>query len=582
MEYLRFKLGHLNMIHFSKLKYKNILSTGNVFTEIQLDRSPNTIVVGENGAGKSSMIDALCFVLFNKPFRDIKKNQLINSINGKDTLVELEFKIGTNEYRVSRGIKPNIFEIYKNDTLLNQPGSSRDYQATLEDTILKLNYKSFTQIVVLGNASFTPFMQLKPYDRRIIIEDLLDIQIFSNMNTLLKDRISINKKETQEVNYQLELTEDKINVQLEYLEQLKQDVDKQIESFILEREGYEQKYDTSEGVCYKLGDEVDGLLAEVDHEHKVKSKSKKVSELLQKLHDKTHNNTKRMVFFEKHDNCPTCEQLIDLKIKADKIDATQKTIKETENAINTLATEQDKLTTEISKIDKLQGEIQNKQLKIREHQSEMKHMRNNGKSANTRIRTLQSKGKDDNDAESKITELNNDIATHSKSKESLSIDKELLGFASGMLKDGGIKTRIIRQYIPIMNKLINKYLASLEFFVNFELNEEFNETIKSRYRDIYSYANFSEGEKMRIDLALLFTWRAIAKMKNSTNTNLLILDEVFDASLDSTGCDEFLKLLQELGTETNVFVISHKGDVLIDKFRSKLEFQKIKNFSRIV
>jgi DNA repair exonuclease SbcCD ATPase subunit len=425
-------------------------------------------------------------------------------------------------------------------------------------------------------------MQLKPYDRRIIIEDLLDIQIFSNMNTLLKDRISINKKETQEVNYQLELTEDKINVQREYLEQIKQDVDKQIESFILEREGYEQKYDTSEGVCYKLGDEVDGLLAEVDHEHKVKSKSKKVSELLQKLHDKTHNNTKRMVFFEKHDNCPTCEQLIDLKIKADKIDATQKTIKETENAINTLATEQDKLTTEISKIDKLQGEIQNKQLKIREHQSEMKHMRNNGKSANTRIRTLQSKGKDDNDAESKITELNNDIATHSKSKESLSIDKELLGFASGMLKDGGIKTRIIRQYIPIMNKLINKYLASLEFFVNFELNEEFNETIKSRYRDIYSYANFSEGEKMRIDLALLFTWRAIAKMKNSTNTNLLILDEVFDASLDSTGCDEFLKLLQELGTETNVFVISHKGDVLIDKFRSKLEFQKIKNFSRIV
>ena len=570
------------MVHFSKLKYKNILSTGNVFTEIQLDRSPNTIVVGENGAGKSSMIDALCFVLFNKPFRDIKKNQLINSINGKDTLVELEFKIGTNEYRVSRGIKPNIFEIYKNDTLLNQPGSSRDYQATLEDTILKLNYKSFTQIVVLGNASFTPFMQLKPYDRRIIIEDLLDIQIFSNMNTLLKDRISINKKETQEVNYQLDLTEDKINVQREYLEQLKQDVDKQIESFILEREGYEQKYDTSEGVCYKLGDEVDGLLAEVDHEHKVKSKSKKVSELLQKLHDKTHNNTKRMVFFEKHDNCPTCEQLIDLKIKADKIDATQKTIKETENAINTLATEQDKLTTEISKIDKLQGEIQNKQLKIREHQSEMKHMRNNGKSANTRIRTLQSKGKDDNDAESKITELNNDIATHSKSKESLSIDKELLGFASGMLKDGGIKTRIIRQYIPIMNKLINKYLASLEFFVNFELNEEFNETIKSRYRDIYSYANFSEGEKMRIDLALLFTWRAIAKMKNSTNTNLLILDEVFDASLDSTGCDEFLKLLQELGTETNVFVISHKGDVLIDKFRSKLEFQKIKNFSRIV
>ena len=570
------------MIHFSKLKYKNILSTGNVFTEIQLDRSPNTIVVGENGAGKSSLIDALCFVLFNKPFRDIKKQQLVNSINNKDALVEVEFKIGSNEYRVLRGIKPNIFEIYKNNELLNQPGSSRDYQATLEDTILKLNYRSFTQIVVLGNASFTPFMQLKPYDRRIIIEDLLDIQIFSNMNLLLKDRVSTNKKDSQEIEYQINLSEDKIQVQQEYLEQLKHDVDAQIKSIVVERNGYEQRYNTSESECFKLGDAVDGLLSEVGHEAKVKNKSAKVSDLLQKLHDKTHNSTKRMMFFEKNDNCPTCEQLIDLKIKADKIETTQKTIKETEAGIKTLLVEQDKLVVEMDKIDMLQNSIQDKQLKIREHQSEMKHMHKNGKSANTRIRTLQSKNKEDNNAESKIKELQKSIDSHSTNRETLSNEKELFGFASGMLKDGGIKTRIIRQYIPIMNKLINKYLASLEFFVNFELDEEFNETIKSRYRDIFSYANFSEGEKMRVDLALLFTWRAIAKMKNSTNTNLLILDEVFDASLDSTGCDEFLKLLHDLGTETSVFVISHKGDILIDKFRSKIEFQKIKNFSRIV
>ena len=307
------------MIHFKKLRYKNILSTGNVFTELELDRSPNTIVVGENGAGKSSFIDALCFVLFNKPFRDIKKNQLLNSINQKDLLVEITFNIGKIDYEVKRGIKPNVFEIYKNGTLLNQPGSSRDYQETLEDSILKLNYKSFTQIVVLGNASFTPFMQLKSYDRRIIIEDLLDIQIFSNMNTILKDRISINKKETQEINYQIDLTEDKIQVQQEYLEQLKNDVNKQIDSIITERTGYETKYNTSEGVCFELGDEVDSLLDEVGHEKKVKVKSKRVSELLQKLHDKTHNNNKRKVFFEKNDNCPTCEQLIDLKIKAEKI-----------------------------------------------------------------------------------------------------------------------------------------------------------------------------------------------------------------------------------------------------------------------
>jgi DNA repair exonuclease SbcCD ATPase subunit len=539
-------------------------------------------VVGENGAGKSSFIDALCFVLFNKPFRDIKKNQLLNSINQKDLLVEITFNIGQIEYEVKRGIKPNVFEIYKNGTLLNQPGSSRDYQETLEGSILKLNYKSFTQIVVLGNASFTPFMQLKSYDRRIIIEDLLDIQIFSNMNTILKDRISINKKETQEINYQIDLTEDKIQVQHEYLEQLKNDVNKQIESIILERNGYENKYETSDNACTKLGDEVVELLAEVGHEQKVKNKSAKISDLLQKLHDKTHTNNKRKLFFEKNDNCPTCEQLIDLKIKAEKIESTQKTIKQTEDAIGQLVTEQDKLIEEITKIDNLQSQIQNNQIKIREHQSSMKHMKDNGKSANTRIRILESKGEQDNGDESKITELKSDMDELDINKEANSIDKELLGFASGMLKDGGIKTKIIRQYIPIMNKLINKYLASLEFFVNFELDEEFNETIKSRYRDAFSYASFSEGEKMRLDLALLFTWRAIAKMKNSINTNLLILDEVFDASLDSTGCDEFLKLLHELGNETNVFVISHKGDVLIDKFRSKIEFQKIKNFSRIV
>jgi len=570
------------MIHFSKLKYKNILSTGNIFTEIQFDRSPNTIVVGENGAGKSSFIDALCFVLFNKPFRTIKKDQLINSINKKDTLVEIDFKVGNIDYQVKRGIKPDIFEIYKAGILLPQPGNARDYQKQLEDSILKLNFKSFTQIVVLGNASFTPFMQLKSYDRRIIIEDLLDIQIFSNMNVLLKERISKNKQDISEVDKAIELNEEKLQIQNDYLNQLKQDVNEQIDLIISERKGYEISYNTSESECYQLGDKIEKLLDQVGHEAKVKTKSAKISDLLQKLHDKTHNNTKRKVFFEKNDNCPTCEQILDLKIKADKIDIAQKSIDETENAINILVGEQEKLTNEITKIDTIQSEIQNSQLRVRDHQTEMKYMRNNGKSANTRIRTLQSKNKEDSNVESKISELIEQANTNNEEKETLSIDKELLSFANDMLKDGGIKKKIIRQYIPIMNRLINKYLASLEFFVNFELDEEFNETIKSRYRDVFSYANFSEGEKMRVDLALLFTWRAIAKMKNSINTNLLILDEVFDASLDSTGCDEFLKLLHDLGDETNVFVISHKGDVLIDKFRSKIEFQKIKNFSRIV
>ena len=570
------------MIHFSKLRYKNILSTGNVFTEIQLDRSPNTIVVGENGAGKSTFIDALCFVLFNKPFRDIKKQQLINSINKKDLLVEVEFRTGSTEYKVVRGVKPNVFEIYKNGKLLNQDGHTRDYQATLEETILKLNYKSFTQIVVLGNASFTPFMQLKTYERRQIVEDLLDIQIFSNMNVLLKDRVSTNKRRYDEINYQIDLTESKIEVQKEYIDKMNADINSQIKEIIAERKGYELQYQTAETESVKLNSEVDSLLEQVAHEQKVKAKSQKVSELLQKLHDKHHSSHKRADFFEKNDHCPTCEQIIELELKRNKILKTQETIKELEDGIGSLSEEQKKLNEEIDTINKLQQEIQTNQHKIRDHQSTMKHMKTNGKQANTRIETLKQKPVKDHSVKGKIKELENQISKYNEEQEELSNEKKILGYASEMLTDGGIKARIIKQYVPIMNKLINKYLASMEFFVNFELDEEFNETVKARYRDVFSYANFSEGEKMRIDLALLFTWRAVAKMKNSINTNLLILDEVFDSSLDGSGTDEFMKLIHELGAETNVFVISHKGDTLIDRFRSKLEFGKIKNFSRIL
>ena len=570
------------MIHFSKLRYKNILSTGNVFTEIQLDRSPNTIVVGENGAGKSTFIDSLCWVLFNKPFRQINKKQMINSINKKDMLVEVDFRIGSAEYQVRRGHKPDIFEIYKNGVLLNQDGHSRDYQTTLEETILKLNHKSFTQIVVLGNASFTPFMQLKTSDRRKIVEDLLDIQIFSNMNTLLKDRLSENKKQVAEINYQIDLTNNKIEVQQDMIERMNADVNAQIKEIIAERKGYELQYQTAETETVDLDRQVEGLLKQVAHEQKIKAKSQKVSELLQKLHDKHHSSHKRADFFEKNDHCPTCEQIIELELKRNKILATQETIKELEDGIGSLSEEQKKLNDEIDTINKLQQEIQTNQHKIRDRQSTMKHMKANGKQANTRIETLKQKPVKDHSVKNKIKELETQVEEYNKQQEELSKEKEILGYAGEMLTDGGIKAKIIRQYVPIMNKLINKYLASLEFFVNFELDEEFNETVKARYRDVFSYANFSEGEKMRIDLALLFTWRAVAKMKNSINTNLLVLDEVFDSSLDGAGTDEFMKLIHELGAETNVFVISHKGDTLIDRFRSKLEFGKIKNFSRIL
>ena len=568
------------MLHFNSIRWKNFLSTGNVFTEIQFDRSPSTVIVGENGAGKSTVLDALTFGLFNKPFRSIKKPQLMNTVNQKDTVVEIDFKIGTNMYQVRRGMKPYFFEIYKNGNMLPQPGAVKDYQAQLEDTILKLNYKSFTQVVVLGSATFTPFMQLSSHDRREVIEDLLDIQIFSNMNKLLKDRVSENKNARTEIDYKIDLVENKIQVQKDMLDQIEQDKNHQIKEIISERKGYELQYQTAETESVQLNKDVDELLEKVAHEQKVKSKHSKISELLQKLHDKHHNTHKRASFFQNNDHCPTCEQIIELQLKQQKITETQKNIEELEEGIGTLNTEKDKLNKEIDIITGLQTEIQTNQHKILDLQSTMKHMRDNGKSANTRIRTLQTKTVKDHSAKEQIKQLNIDLETHENEKESLILEKEVFDIASKILKDGGIKTKIIRQYVPIINKLVNKYLAAMDFFVNFELDEEFNEVIKSRHRDDFSYASFSEGEKARIDISLMLTWRAVAKLKNSVNTNLLILDEVFDSSMDSNGVEILMGLFNELH-DTNIFVISHKGDQMVDKFRSQIKFEKVKSFSRI-
>ena len=570
------------MIKFKKIRYKNFLSTGNVFTEIQLDRSPSTVITGDNGAGKSTILDALCFVLFNKPFRNITKPQLMNTINGKDLLVEIEFSIGNVEYVVRRGIKPAVFEILKNGKLLDQPGNARDYQTQFEDTILKLNYKSFTQIVVLGNASFTPFMQLTTKDRREVIEDLLDIQIFSYMNTLLKDRVARNRSEKQEVEYQIELLGEKISVQKEYLAKLEADVEKQKQELQKEIQEWSLNILSTDTQQHEHLDAIEELSATIVDADKIHAKSVKISELMMKLHDKIAKAEKRIRFYEKNDNCPTCEQIIDAKSKAEHIERTHQIESETRDAIQQLESQQVSLTEEIARISSVQS-------KIAEHQAYWRDCRSSIESYESHIERLKEKiaslsegvEETENSPATKISELEGQLGSYETRKESLSKDFEVLKIATEMLKDGGIKKKIIRQYVPIINKLVNKYLAALDFFVNFELDEEFNEVIKSRYRDEFSYASFSEGEKMRIDLALLFTWRSVAKLKNSTNTNLLILDEVFDASLDTSGCDEFLKLLQEIGSDTNVFVISHKGDVLTDKFRSHIRFEKVKNFSRI-
>ena len=569
------------MIKFKKLRWKNFLSTGDQFTEIHLNRSPSTIITGENGAGKSTILDTLCFVLFNRPFRNITKPQLMNTINERGLLVEIEFSIGNVEYMIRRGIKPAVFEIIKNGNLIDQPGNARDYQTQLEDTILKLDYKSFTQIVVLGNASFTPFMQLPSKDRREVIEDLLDIQIFSHMNTLLKDRLSQNRAEKHETEYQINILVEKINVQKEYLEKLNADVEKQKAELQSELQEWSLQYLSTQTQQQEIVSKIEMLSETIANSDKVNAKSAKVSELMMKLHDKLASSEKRIRFYEKHDNCPTCDQVIEATAKAKQLEKTQQIATETQSAIKELEVQQVSLTEEIARITSVQSEITTWQQHWRDCESALSTYQSNADRVKDKLSSIQSNEETEGSPSSKIQQLETELGAFESKSESLSKDFEVLKIATEMLRDGGIKKKIIKQYVPIINKLVNKYLASLDFFVNFELDEEFNEVIKSRYRDEFSYASFSEGEKMRIDLALLFTWRAVAKLKNSTNTNLLILDEVFDASLDTSGCDEFLKLLQEVSSDTNVFVISHKGDVLTDKFRSQIRFEKVKNFSRM-
>jgi DNA repair exonuclease SbcCD ATPase subunit len=550
-------------------------------TVIQLDRSPSTVITGENGAGKSTILDALTFGLFGKPFRKINKPQLMNSINDKDLEVKIEFSIGKVEYVVKRGMKPHYFEIYKNGKLLDQPGSVREYQLQLENQILKLNYKSFTQIVILGNASFTPFMQLSTRDRREVIEDLLDIQIFSTMNTLLRDRVSDNKRSLSEVSYSIDLIQEKIEVQEQYLKKVKNDAVKQINDLKDEINGYKDSHESAGSLYSTLTAEVDTLLQSISSKNKVEKKSRKVDDLLSKLKDKSAKATKRVNFYEKNDNCPTCEQIIDLELKHQKIKKTADVLDKTKTAISELNDECAALNEEMHRINTVQHKIQDAQNKIRDCNTQMELYSKTISSLEGKIEEVKSQDSVDSDSESKLSTMNSDLETYKDKKKILVESREVYEIAAAMLKDGGIKSKIIKQYVPIINKLVNKYLSALDFFVNFELDEEFNEVIKSRHRDEFSYASFSEGEKTRIDIALLLTWRAIAKLKNSTNTNLLILDEVFDNSLDLTGTDELTKLLNDM-SDTNVFIITHtKGDVLTDKFRSQIRFEKVKSFSRI-
>ena len=569
------------MIIFKSVRWKNFLSTGNVFSEIRLDASPATLIVGANGAGKSTFLDAMCYALFDKPFRKITKGQLVNAVNEKELLVELEFSIGSREYMVRRGRKPNVFEIYLNGEKTKEEASTLEQQKYLEQSILGLNYKSFTQVVVLGSSCFVPFMQLTPPNRREVIEDLLDIRIFSTMNGILKERCKGIRENIREVEYQFDLAKNKVETQQALIEHLKEQsnanttrrkaeiktVEKEIQDITIV---VDKDLDLSKSYEESLVDyqNVDASLSQLRiYESRFKDKQKAFK--------------KEYKFFESNEHCPTCQQAITEELRTNKKSGITDQLKEVEEAAEKLRGELDSILVKIAEKNDIVKELSRCQQAISESQREIQYRKRQIKAIEKKIDEATGSNSSLKKEKDKLKEL---------AKDGLAVEESLLdekrvrdnyNTVTNMLRDTGIKSTIIKKYLPIMNQLINRYLKELDFYVSFELDENFMETIKSRFRDEFSYASFSEGEKMRIDLALLFTWRTIAKMKNSANTNLLILDEIFDSSLDTSGTDDFLKILHTVSDKTNVFVISHKTESLQDKFASTLMVEKKQNFSVI-
>jgi len=569
------------MIHFKKVRYKNFLSTGQQFIEIQLDRSSKTLVVGENGAGKSTMLDALCFGLFQRAFRSIKKDQLVNSINEKECVVEVEFIIGQNEYKIIRGIKPNIFEIWCNNIMLNQDAAVRDYQKHLESTILKLNFRSFTQVVILGNASFVPFMQLRARHRRQVVEEILDIEIFSKMNLMFREKQKTQDEIIKQAEFNSQLIDSKIESQKKHIEELSGNNQQSIDKKILEMQQAQTDIDNYQLDIDRVSAEKAALQKEILDETKINNKYKQLHNMEAKLENTCSKHKKDLEFFETHNDCPTCQQAIDKAYKSTMIGDKKDKVIEIDIAMIQLEKEINTTETRLTKINDTMVVIREKELLINRFETSIIEIKKYIANKQSEIDELSDDKFTTGVATGQLTELQEQLTDADKAKVNHKEQKAYLDTARYLMQDTGIKTKIIKQYLPIMNQFINKNLADMDFFVNFTLDDEFNETIKSRYRDEFNYHSFSEGEKLRIDLAILFTWREIAKLKNSTNTNLLILDEIFDSSLDASGTDEFMRILTNKLEKENVFVISHKGDTLIDKFPSVLKFEKYKNFTRM-
>jgi DNA repair exonuclease SbcCD ATPase subunit len=567
-------------IKFTKVRYKNILSVGNYFTEVELDKSPTTLITGKNGAGKSTIIEAIVFGLYGKSFRKITKPQLLNSINQKDLVVEIEFSIASDLYLIRRGIKPNIFEIWKNGDMLNKDAASRDYQTYLEQNIIKMSLKSFSQIVVLGSATYVPFMDLPAAARREIIEDLLDIQVFSTMNNLLKDRIGENKTAISENNYRIDLINTKIESAKDHNAEIERMKNVEIEKLRKKVAENLDKIEENSAEAEKIETEINGLLETITDKPKQKKLQDQLKSLEYDLASKQKQLSKDVTFYSNHDNCPTCKQGIDHSFKESVLIESTGKSDELAHGIDQLKNKMSAVEIRLNEISKVEDSINALHSKANEHRLENKMLMNQLKSIKSDLVNAEKEVEEID--QSKLQDFIKDLKSRQDEQTELYSQRETLGIVASMLKDGGIKTSIIRTYIPIMNKLINQYLSEFELFVDFNLDENFNETIKSRFRDTFSFGSFSEGEKMRISLSIMFTWRAISKLRNSVSTNLLFMDETLDGASDAEGVEALIEILHKLNAKDNIFVISHRGDSFRDKFSDTIQFEKIKNFTYLV
>ena len=568
------------MITFKKIKYKNFLSTGNTPIEINLNKSNTTLIVGSNGSGKSTLLDALCFVLFNKPFRIIKKEQMVNTVNNGDCEIVLEFDVGTKKYKIIRGIKPNIFEIYQDGQLLNQDASNIDYQKYLENNIMRLNYRSFLQVVLLGSSSYEPFMKMKPRYRREVVEEILDIRVFGLMDLILRPQQSELTRNVTELRHKCDLIESKYETELKHYKALS-------DLNLNDLDGKKKTLEKNGEVSYQYHKKIEEINIELEsYQDKVKYKDKeqaklnKLSKLEAKIEQNLSTHKKNLEFFEENDNCPTCTQPLEPDFKGEKIEHEKGKLVSLNDGMKKLMEEIARQEELITAMEKMSNKMYEMNVEVSKLQTSIEELNKYSNNIHEEIKSLENKQTDGKEIESQLEQLKADLENTKVERDKIIEKKGYVDILREILNDKGAKSQIIKKYVPIMNTLINQYLQSMDFFISFHLDEEFNETVKSRFRDTFNYNNFSEGEKMRIDLALLFTWRQIAKMKNSVNTNLLVLDEIFDSSLDGQGTHDFFKIIKTM-TKENIFIISHKGDILFDKFPDIVKFEKYKNFTRL-